>query len=83
MTNSAAIVTHQNNELLTAFEASQYLKINDGSIDSLKPSRRTGLLWHYPAPKFIKASRKVLYKKSELDAFLDRLPTMEKLGAVA
>ncbi len=83
MTSSAVIVTPQNNELLTAFEASKYLKINDGSIDSLKPSRRSGLLWHYPAPLFIKASRKVLYKKSELDAFLDRLPTMAKLGGAA
>jgi len=64
-----------NDDLLTAFLASLYLSINDGTKDGLKKSRNTGDLWGYPAPKFIKARRKVLYRKSELDAFLEQIPT--------
>jgi hypothetical protein len=67
--------TNKNDELLTAFAACAYLKINNGSSDGLKKSRSTGELWGYPAPRFMKAKRKILYRKSELDAFLAQIPT--------
>ena len=69
-------------ELLTAHEASEYLKINDGKTDGLKKSRCTGELWSYSAPRFIRAKRKVLYRKSELDAFLAQIPTYQNNAEV-
>jgi hypothetical protein len=66
---------NKNGDLLTAFAACAYLTINDGSSDGLKKSRSTGNLWGYPAPRFIKAKRKVLYRKTDLDAFLAQIPT--------
>jgi len=71
-----------NDELLTTYEASAALKVNDGSKDGLRKSRNTGQLWGYPAPKFIKAKRKVLYRKSELDAFLAQIPTYQNNAQV-
>jgi len=71
-----------NDELMTAFVASLYLSINNGKIDGLKKARHTGQLWGYPAPKFIKAKRKVLYRKSELDAFLAQIPTFQNNAQV-
>jgi len=51
-------------------EATKYIGI-DSDSDALKVSRSTGLLWGVEAPKFIKAgSKKVLYRISDLDAFL-------------
>ena len=61
-------------EVLTPAQASGHIKVNDGSTDGLKKSRSTGELWGYPAPRFLKAKRKVLYRKSDLDAFLAQLP---------
>jgi hypothetical protein len=67
--------TNKNDELFTTFAACSYLTINDGSSDGLKKSRNTGELWGYPAPRFIKAKRKILYRKSDLDNFLAQIPT--------
>ncbi|GEM_PF-907958 len=61
-------------EVQTPAQASLYLKINDGLSDGLKKSRKTGKLWGYPAPKFIKAKHQVLYHKSDLDDFLGNIP---------
>lgn len=61
-------------EVQTPAQASLYLKINNGSSDGLKKSRKTGKLWGYPAPNFIKAKPQVLYLKSDLDAFLTKIP---------
>jgi len=63
-----------NSEVLTPAQASGHIKVNNGSTDGLKKSRNTGELWGYPAPKFLKAKRKVLYRKSDLDTFLAQLP---------
>jgi len=60
--------------LFTPNEASKEIKVNNGHSDGLKKSRSTGQLWGYPAPRFIKAKRKVLYRKSDLDAFIAQLP---------
>lgn len=68
---------HTNNgyqKLYTSREASLYLKINNGTKDGLKKSRSTGDLWGHPAPTLMKAKRKVLYRKSDLDAFLAQIP---------
>jgi len=69
-------------ELFTCLMASVYLAINDGTKDGLKKSRCTGLLWGFPAPMFIKTGRKVLYRKSDLDAFLEQLPKFQNNAEV-
>jgi len=74
MTATSTADTATPSPILTAFEASAYLRINDGSKDSLRRSRMTGELWGYPAPIFIQATRKTLYRKSDLDEFLAQLP---------
>jgi len=52
-------------------QAADYLAC---TINALKISRVTGMLWSNPAPKFIKAGeRKILYRRAELDNFLDQL----------
>ena len=64
----------KHSEVLTAAQASHYLKINNGLSDGLKKSRKTGRLWGERAPCFIKAKRKALYRKLDLDEFLAKLP---------
>ena len=52
--------------------ASKYIGI-DTDCDALKGSRSTGVLWGVTAPRFIKAgSKKILYRISDLDEFLDQ-----------
>ena len=52
--------------------ASIYIGI-DTECDALKTSRSTGVLWGVPAPRFIKAgSKKILYRVSDLNEFLDQ-----------
>ena len=59
----------------TPAQASQYIGIDTDS-DALKASRSTGLLWGIDAPPYKKAgSKKVIYLKTDLDAFLDKLPS--------
>jgi len=59
-----------NPAVLTPRQASNYIGI-DTDAGALKSSRSTGILWETTAPKFIKAgSKKVLYRISDLDAFL-------------
>ena len=76
MTDISKEVLPVNSPVLSVFEAGAYLRINDGELDSLRVSRSTGELWGYPAPLFIKAKRKVLYRKVDLDAFLAQIPTI-------
>jgi len=55
-------------------------EVLDTSLDVLKKSRCTGLLWGVPAPAYIKIGNKaVRYKKSTLIAWIADLPT-EKLN---
>jgi len=83
MNNKKTTINSTSNEsLLSSLFASLYLAINDGTKDGLKKSRCTGELWGYPAPKFIKAKRKVLYRKSDLDAFLEQLPKFQNNAEV-
>jgi len=56
--------------VLTSIQGSEFL---GSETDILKQSRRTGMLWGQPAPKFMKASKKVLYKHAELTAFINSL----------
>jgi len=62
-----------NNEIFDAKQASKYLKINEGLSDALRMSRSTGKLWGLDAPKFLKGAAKVLYRKSDLDAFISKM----------
>ena len=58
--------------VLPPHQASLYIGI-DTRGDALKASRSTGLLWGLPAPKFIKVgTKKILYRISDLDEFLDQ-----------
>jgi hypothetical protein len=58
--------------VLTSRQGSAYLGINDGKTDGLKASRSTGILWGTTAPEFIKAGKKVLYRKAVLNKFLEQ-----------
>lgn len=58
--------------ILDTFETAEYLNINHGTLSN---SRSTGILLGYPTPPYIKTGKKILYKKSELDAWLSSLPT--------
>jgi hypothetical protein len=44
------------------------------TMNTLKQSRNTGLLWGHPAPKFIKMGTAVRYRSDTLDKWLDSLP---------
>jgi len=42
----------------------------------IKQSRATGTLWGNPAPRFMKVgARKVLYKQSDLEVFINQFDT--------
>lgn len=57
----------------TPIQASQYIGI-DSDSDALKASRSTGLLWGMTAPVFRKAgTKKIIYLRTDLDAFLEQL----------
>ena len=59
---------------LTNDQAAAYI---GAAKNSLKSSRRTGLLWGMPAPEFKKAARKVIYLRATLDKWVDQLPTYQ------
>ena len=49
--------------------------------DTLKRSRRSGLLWGIPAPEFIKIGRrKIKYRRQTLQGWIDSLPTYNNTG---
>lgn len=57
----------------TPKQASSYIGI-DSQNDALKASRSTGQLWGMTAPKFRKAGKKkIVYLRTDLDAFLAQL----------
>ena len=59
--------------VLTSLQASNYLGC---SGDVLKLARVSGALWSNPAPQFLKAgTRKILYRKVDLDNFLEQFKT--------
>jgi hypothetical protein len=47
---------------------------------TLRHSRVTGLLWGVPAPKHIKAGRRVLYRYEELDRWLGQFSEYQNTG---
>ena len=50
---------------------------------NLRLSRHTGFLYKdIPSPKFLKAGRKVLYLKSDLDNWLHQLPSYQNTAQV-
>jgi len=58
---------------LTPAQATKYIGI-DSDGDALKTSRSTGQLWGMTAPRFRKAgTKKIVYLRTDLDAFLDQL----------
>lgn len=59
---------------LTSKQAAAYLSISE---NSLRYSRITGLLSGLPTPRFKKIGAKVIYLKSDLDEWIDSLPTYE------
>jgi excisionase family DNA binding protein len=57
---------HTNNtHLLTIKEASDYLGVTEGTLNTWRSIKRYNL-------NFVKVGRLVRYKQSDLDAFLDR-----------
>jgi len=69
-------------EAFTPKQASKFIGI-DSDADSLKAARSTGVLWGLPAPKFCKAgTKKVIYKRKDLIAFLDGLESYQNNAQV-
>lgn len=62
------------NKTFDSKQAAQYLCVSEISI---RNSRITGLLGGIKAPSFRKIGRKVIYLKSDLDSWLDDLPSFE------
>lgn len=62
------------NKTFDSKQAAQYLCISEISI---RNSRITGLLGGTKAPIFRKIGRKVIYLKSDLDGWLEDLPSFE------
>ncbi len=58
-------------QLFDTNQAAEYLGT---TINTLKVSRSTGVMWSRPAPSFIKLKRAVRYRKDTLDKWLDSLP---------
>lgn len=61
-------------KILDSKEAAQYLCVSEISI---RNSRITGLLGGIKAPIFRKIGRKVIYMKSDLDMWIEGLPSYE------
>lgn len=61
-------------KILDSKDAAQYLCVSEISI---RNSRITGLLGGIKAPSFRKIGRKVIYMKSDLDMWIEGLPSYE------
>lgn len=56
--------------LLTSKQASEYIGCKP---QVLNQSRTNGELWGVPTPPYLKMARKVMYKKRDLDKWVDNL----------
>lgn len=59
-------------KIYSSKETAEYLSIPEGT---LRTSRSSGLLYSTPAPKFKKLGKKIFYLKTDLDAWIDAMPT--------
>jgi hypothetical protein len=60
--------------------AALYLK---STANTLKNSRSTGILWGVPAPKYLKCGRRILYRFSELDNWINQFGEFHNTGEAA
>jgi len=69
------VMTPTHLAMMTPAQANAYLGISS-TDNALKVSRSNGKLWGIAAPRFVKAGvRKVLYRTSDLDFFLQQFQT--------